>query len=67
MRRGDATGSPAAVSLSALLAADIEAPVEPRLLAQILVVPHHRQQDLVDRAVPRLYRAACRGISGRLL
>ena len=64
MRRGDATGSPAAVSLAALLAADIEAPVEPRLLAQILVGPYH---GLVDRAVPRLYRAACRGISGRLL
>ena len=46
---GHTTGSPAAPSVSALLAADIEAPVERILLArdrsalpaQILVVPHH--------------------------
>jgi competence protein ComEC len=47
--RGHAAGSPAAPTVSALLAADIEAPVERILLArdrsalpaQILVVPHH--------------------------
>jgi competence protein ComEC len=46
---GHGAGSPAAPSVSALLAADIEAPVERTLLArdrsalpaQILVVPHH--------------------------